>query len=132
MADERGVEGEALLRRSLELDASYPGVPAVSLAFLLSQQGKQDEATAILDQMPSPSNMEPQYMMVRAIVLARQGNVEAGRRIWQRLLAYTKQPVDAPPEAVLRRFMITPVVIDRSAAALRDSGVVPAKGEGRE
>ncbi|MBA3940181.1 MAG: hypothetical protein C0520_03110 [Sphingopyxis sp.] len=128
----QAVEGEALLRRSLELDASYPGVPAVSLAFLLSQQGKQDEATAILDQMPSPSNMEPQYMMVRAIVLARQGNVEAGRRIWQRLLAYTKQPADAPPEAVLRRFMITPVVIDRSAAALRDSGVVPAKGEGRE
>lgn len=121
------VEGEALLKRSLELDASYPGVPAVSLAFLFSQQGKQAEAAAILDQMPSPSNMEPQYMMVRAIVLAREGNLDAARRIWQRLLAYTKQPADAAPEEVLRRFMITPAVIERSAAALRDSGVVPAK-----
>lgn len=118
------VEGEALLKRSLELDASYPGVPAVSLAFLLSQQGKQEEATAILDQMPSPSNMEPQYMMVRAIVLARQGHVPAAQRIWQRLLAYTRQPADAPPEEVLRRFMITPVAINRASAALRDSGIV--------
>src|SRR3546814_19792968 len=31
-------EGEALLRRSLQLDASYTGVPAVTLAFVLSQR----------------------------------------------------------------------------------------------
>ncbi len=120
-------EGEALLRRSLQLDSSYPGVPAVTLAFVLSQRGEQAEARQILDQMPSPSNMEPQYMMVRAIVLARQGDLAAGRAQWQRLLAYTRQPVDATPERVLGRFMITPVVIRRASAALRESGVVPAK-----
>lgn len=117
-------EGEVLLRRSLQLDSSYPGVPAVTLAFILSQRGEQGEAQAILDHMPSPSNMEPQYMMVRAIVLARQGQVAAGRAQWQRLIGYTRQPADASPEQVLRRFIITPTVIQRASAALRDSGVV--------
>lgn len=120
-----GPAGEALLRRSLQLDSSYPGVPAVTLAFTLSQRGDQDEARGILDNMPSPSNMEPQYMMVRAIVLARQGQVAEGRAQWQRLLAYTRQPANATPEKVLGRFIITPVVIQRASAALRESGVVP-------
>ena len=120
-------EGEALLRRSLALDDSFPGVPAVTLAFILSQRGEQDEALAVLDRMPSPSNMEPQYMLVRAIVIARQGDVAAGQAQWRRLLAYTRQPATAAPEIVLGRFMITPVVIQRASAALRDSGVVPAK-----
>lgn len=120
-------EGEALLRRSLALDSSYPGVPAVTLAFMLSQRGDQDEAQSILDQMTSPSNMEPQYMMVRAIVMARQGDVAAARVQWRHLLEYTRQPAGAAPEQVLSRFMINPVVIQRAAAALRDSGVVPAK-----
>ena len=117
-------EGEALVRRSLALDSSYPGVPAVTLAFILSQRGEQDEAQKILEHMPSPSNMEPQYMMVRAIVLARQGHVAEGRAQWQRLLAYTRQPADATPEKVISRFVITPVVIQRASAALRDSGVI--------
>ncbi len=120
-------EGEALLRRSLMLDASYPGVPAVTLAFILSQRGEQEEAQTILDHMPAPSNMEPQYMMVRAIVLARRGEVPQARVQWQRLLEYTRQPATAPPEVVVSRFIITPVVIQRAAAALRESGVVPAK-----
>jgi hypothetical protein len=119
-------EGEALLRRSLALDSSYPGVPAVTLAFLLSQRGEQDEALSILDHMPSPSNMEPQYLMVRSVVLARSGNLPEARRQWQRLLAYTGQPADAPPERVLRQFVITPVVIQRASAALRDAGIAPA------
>ena len=123
----QAAEGEALLRQSLALDDSYPGVPAVTLAFILSQRGEQGEAQSILDRMPSPSNMEPQAMMVRAIVMARQGDVAAGQAQWQRLLAYTRQPADAAPETVLGRFMITPVVIQRASAALRDSGVVPGK-----
>src|SRR3546814_11227003 len=71
-------EGAALLRRSLQLDASYPGVPAVTLAFLLSQRGELEEAARILNDMPSPSNMEPHYLMVRAVVLSRQAEVAAG------------------------------------------------------
>lgn len=123
----QAAEGEVLLRRSLQLDSSYPGVPAVTLAFVLSQRGEQDEARKILEQMPSPSNMEPQYMMVRAIVLARQGEVAAARAQWRQLLAYTRQPADASPERVLGRFMITPVVIQRASEALRESGVVVAE-----
>lgn len=123
----QAAEGEALLRRSLALDDSYPGVPAVTLAFILSQRGEQAEALAVLDQMPSPSNMEPQYLMVRAIVMARQGDVAAGQTLWRRLLAYTGQPENVAPETVLGRFMISPVVIQRASTALRDSGVVPAK-----
>lgn len=120
-------EGEALLRRSLALDASNPGVPAVTLSFILSQRGEQEEAQTILDQMPSPSNMEPQYMMVRAIVLARRGHVPEGQAQWKRLLEYTGQPAGTAPEAVVSRFMITPVGIQRAAAALRESGAVPGK-----
>ena len=123
----QAAEGEVLLGQSLALDDSYPGVPAVTLAFILSQRGEQGEAQSILDRMPSPSNMEPQAIMVRAIVLARQGDVAGGQAQWQRLLTYTRQPADAAPETVLGRFMITPVVIQRASAALRDSGVVPAK-----
>lgn len=123
-------EGEALLRRSITLDDSYAGVPAVTLAFMTSQRGEQDEALAILDHMPSPSNLEPQYMMVRSIIIARQGDVGAGRKLWQRVLAYTRQPANAQPEAVLRRFMISPAVIARASAALRDSGVVPGQPAG--
>jgi tetratricopeptide (TPR) repeat protein len=122
--------GEPLLRRSIELDSSYAGVPAVTLAFMLSQRGETDEALAILDRMPSPSNLEPQYLMVRAIVLANRGDVAGGRRLWRQLLDYTRQPADAPPEQVLRQFMITPAVIARSAATLRDSGVVASKPAG--
>ena len=66
-------------------------------------------------------------MMVRSIVLARQGHVAEGRAQWQRLLSYTRQPADATPEQVVSRFVITPVVIQRASAALRDSGVIPAK-----
>lgn len=118
-------EGTLLLQRSLDLDASYPGVPAVTLAFVRSQAGDQDAAKAILDRVPSPSKMEPQFMLVRAIVLARQGDVAQARAVWQRLLKYTKQPANAAPEAVLRQFMITPAVILRASAAVRESGVVP-------
>lgn len=117
--------GTLLLQRSLDLDASYPGVPAVTLAFVRSQAGDQDAAKAILDRVPSPSKMEPQFMLVRAIVLARQGDVAEARAVWQRLLKYTKQPANAAPEAVLRQFMITPAVIVRASAAVRESGVVP-------
>jgi predicted negative regulator of RcsB-dependent stress response len=124
-----GPEGEALLRRSLALDSSYPGVPAVTLAFILSQRGEQDEAQKILDHMPSPSNMEPQYMMVRSIVLARQGHVAEGRAQWQRLLAIRASLPMRRPKKVLSRFVITPVVIQRASAALRDSGVIPVKPE---
>ena len=119
--------GEPLLRRSLVLDDSYPGGPAATLAFILSQRGELDEARSILDRMRSPSNMEPQYLMVRAIVVARQGDVAGGQAEWRRLLAYTRQRADASPETVLSRFLISPVVIQRASTALRDSGVVPAK-----
>ncbi|MDZ3833453.1 MAG: tetratricopeptide repeat protein [Sphingopyxis sp.] len=120
--------GEKLLRQSLYLDSAYPGVPAVTLAFLMSQRGEQEQALAILNEMPSPSNVEPQYMMVRAIVVARQGHLAEGRRLWERVLDHTGQPANASPEAVLRHFMITPAVIDRSVEALRESGVVAGKG----
>ncbi|ALC11190.1 hypothetical protein [Sphingopyxis sp. 113P3] len=122
--------GEPLLRRSLELDSTYAGVPAVTLAFMLSQRGELDEALAILDRMPSPSNLEPQYLMVRAIVVAAKGDVEGGRRLWRKLLDYTGQPANAPPEQVLRQFMITPAVIARASAALRKSAIVPARSGG--
>lgn len=119
-------EGAALLQRSLDLDASYPGVPAVTLAFVRSQAGDQQAAQVILDRVPTPSKMEPQFMMVRAIVLARQGHVPEARATWQALLKYTKQPANAAPETVLRQFLITPAVIVRASAALRESGVVPS------
>ena len=120
----RADEGEALLTRSVMLDDSHAGVPAVTLAFLHSQRGGQAEALALLDRMPSPSNLEPQYLMVRAIVLARMGEVDQARGLWRRLLDYTGQPANAPPETVLRQFMITPAVIARASMALRESGVV--------
>ena len=101
-------------------------VPAVTLAFVRSQAGDQEAAKAILDRVPSPSKMEPQFLLVRAIVLARQGHVPEARGVWQHLLRYTKQPANAAPETVLRQFMITPAVIVRASAALRESGVVPA------
>ncbi|MBB6427465.1 M48 family metallopeptidase [Sphingopyxis sp. JAI128] len=119
-------EGEALLRRSLALDSSHPGVPAVTLAFILSQRGEQEEAQSILNHMPSPTNMEPQYMMVRSIVLARRGRLPEARAQWRQLLDYTRQPASAAPEVVVSRFVIAPVVVQRAAAALRESGVVPA------
>lgn len=119
-------EGAALLQRSLDLDSSYPGVPAVTLAFIRSQEGNQDAAMAILDRVPSTSAREPQFLMVRAIVLARQGHLPEARALWARLLAYTKQPANTPPEKVLQQFIITPIVIQRSSAALRESGVVTA------
>lgn len=117
-------DGEALLTRSVMLDDSHAGVPAVTLAFLRSQRGEQPEALALLDRMPSPSNMEPQYLMVRSVVLARMGKVDEARILWRRLLDYTGQPAAAPPEMVLRQFMITPAVIARASIALRESGVV--------
>ncbi|MBL8652260.1 MAG: tetratricopeptide repeat protein [Sphingopyxis sp.] len=117
-------DGEVLLRRSVMLDDSHAGVPAVTLAFLHSQRGEQPEALALLDRMPSPSNMEPQYLMVRSIVLARMGQVDQARALWRRLLEYTSQPANAPPEMVLRQFMITPAVIARASIALREAGVV--------
>lgn len=44
--------------------------------------------------------------MVRAIVFARQGKVDEARGLWRHLLDYTRQPQDAPPEKVLRQFVI--------------------------
>lgn len=116
--------GTTLLQRSLDLDSSYPGVPAVTLAFIHSQAGDQGAAAAILDRVPSPSKMEPQFLVVRSIVLARQGQAPQAKAVWQRLLRYTGQPAGAAPETVLRQFMITPAVIKGASAALRESGVV--------
>lgn len=116
-------EGGLLLQRSLDLDSSYPGVPAVTLAFVRSQAGDQEGAMAILARIPSPSKLEPQYLLIRSIVLARQGHLPEARAGWRRLLDYTKQPADAAPETVLRQFMITPAVIERAAAAVRESGI---------
>src|SRR3546814_7367067 len=125
----QGAAALPLLQRSLDLDASYAGVPAVTLAFMLAQNGEVDRALAILDRMPSPSNLEPQYLMVRAIVLARSGDVAGGRALWRRLLDYTHQPAAAPAEQVLRPFMITPPVIQRSSPVLRETGIVPGKAD---
>ncbi|SNS79492.1 tetratricopeptide repeat protein [Sphingopyxis indica] len=116
-----------LLKRSVELDPSYAGVPAVTLAFMLAQSGDADGALALLDRMPAPSNLEPQYLMVRAIVFARKGDMAQARRLWRQLLDYTRKPVGTPPEEVLRQFMITPAVIARAAEVLRASGVVSAE-----
>lgn len=123
---DRPAEAAVLLQRSLDLDSSYPGIPAVTLAFMRSQTGDQEAAMAILDRVPSSSAMEPQFLMARSIVLARQGKLAEARALWQQLLKYTKQPANAPAEEVLRQFVITPVVIERSAQALREAGVVPA------
>src|SRR3546814_18108432 len=51
-----GAAALPLLQRSLDLDASYAGVPAVTLAFMLAQNGEVARALAILDRMPSPRN----------------------------------------------------------------------------
>ena len=117
-------EGAALLARSVALDGSHAGVSAVTLAFLRSQQGDQAGALLLLDRLPSPSNLEPQYLLVRSIVVARMGEVEQARRLWRRLLDHTGQPANAPVERVLGQFMISPAVIGSAAAALRESGVV--------
>lgn len=119
-------QGEALLRRALVLNPSYPGLPGVTLAFWLSERGEQDEALAVLDQMPPPIHMEPQYMTVRAIVLAKHGRLPEARRLWRRALVLAKLPANASPEHVLRRFAIAPVVIQRVSAALRETGIGPA------
>ncbi len=76
--------------------------------------------------VPGPV-LDERAAVVRAIVLARKGDVAGGRRLWRQLLDYTGQPAGTPPEKVLRQFMITPAVIARSAATLRDSGIVAAK-----
>src|SRR3546814_10642454 len=54
----QGATALPLLQRSVDLDASYAGVPAVTLAFMLAQNGEVERALAILDHMPSPSNLE--------------------------------------------------------------------------
>lgn len=117
-------KGEALLRRSLWLDDTHAGVPAVALAFMLSQRKENDAGLAILNRMAAPSNMEPQYLVVRSVIYARKGRLVEARRLWTRLLVYTKQPLDAAPETVLGQFMISPTVVKRAAAALRETGVV--------
>lgn len=119
-------QGEALLRRGLALDPSYPGLPGVALAFMLSRRGDQDKALAMLDQMPPPIHMEPQYMMVRVIVLARQGKLAEARGLWRRVLAHAREPANAPPERVLRHFVVAPIIVQRIAEGLRETGVVPA------
>ena len=123
----QGATALPLLQRSVDLDASYAGVPAVTLAFMLAQNGEVERALAILDHMPSPSNLEPQYLMVRAVVLARGGDMAGARALWRRLLDYTHQPATAPAEQVLRQFMITPAVIGRASQVLRETGIAPAK-----
>ena len=112
-----------LLKRSVELDPSSAGVPAVTLAFMLAQSGDVGGALALLDRMPSPTTLEPQYLMVRAIVMARKGDRNEAQRLWQQLLDYTHKPAGTPPEEVLRQFMITPAVIARASEVLRASGV---------
>src|SRR3546814_3015350 len=82
-----------LLKRSVELDPSYAGVPAVTLAFMLAQSGDADGALALLDRMPAPSNLEPQYLMVRAIVFARKGDMAQARRPWRQVLDSPRKPV---------------------------------------
>lgn len=115
----RTVQGEALLRRSIALDASHSRVPTVTLAFVLLDRGQGDEAMALLDRLPPPTDMEPQFVLVRALILAQRGERAEARRLWSWLVKFTGQPVGAPPEAVLRQFMISPASIDRVAAAVR-------------
>src|SRR3546814_20068794 len=54
----QGATALPLLQRSVDLDASYAGVPAVTLAFMLAQNGEVERALAILDHMPSPRHWE--------------------------------------------------------------------------
>ena len=119
-------QGEALLHRGLALDPSYPGLSGVTLALLLSQRGAYGEALAILDQMPPPIHMEPQYRIIRTIVLARHGRLAEARTLWRQILADAKQPANARPEGVLRQAVIAPAFIQYLATALRETGVVPA------
>lgn len=119
-------QGEALLHRGLALDPSYPGLSGLTLAFLLSQRGEQGKALAILDQMPPPIHMEPQYRIVRAIVLARNERLPEARQLWRQIQVDAKLPPNAPPERALRQAVIAPVIIRNLAAALRETGVVPA------
>src|SRR3546814_14084998 len=93
-----GAAALPLLQRSLDLDASYAGVPAVTLAFLPAQTGAVDRALAILDRMPSPSNLEPQYLMVRALVLASSGALAGARALFRRPVDSTPSPAGPPAD----------------------------------
>src|SRR3546814_19837886 len=70
----QGATALPLLQRSVDLDASYPGVPAVTLDFMLGQKGGVERATAVPDPMTSPTNPQPQPLMVRELVPARGGD----------------------------------------------------------
>lgn len=116
-------EGEILLRRSLVLDASHAGVPAVALAFVMSQRGANSEALALLDSMPSPRNLEPQYLMTRSLIFARMGKMDEAQQLWRRVLKITRRPIDAAPETVVKQFIISPLVVSHTSKALRETGV---------
>jgi tetratricopeptide (TPR) repeat protein len=115
--------GESLLRRSLWLDNTHGGVPAVALAFMLSQRGKNGEGLAILNRLPAPANGTPQYQLVKAIIYARIGQMAEAQRLWANVSAQTGQSPDATPETVLQQFIIAPTLIKRTAAALRQTGL---------
>ena len=115
--------GEALLRRSIALDFSHGAIPAVTLAFVLAERGDNDEAQAILDKLPPHAIVEPQLLMLRAIVMANRGDMAASRRYWQQLLRFTRMPQGTPPEKVLSRFMVSDLVISRAAKTIRRLGI---------
>jgi tetratricopeptide (TPR) repeat protein len=71
LREENGAEGEALLRKALEIQKDEPGL-LNNLAVALSMQGKHDEAEAIADEIPVhfPDYFFGQVIAVRKAIQA--------------------------------------------------------------
>ena len=110
--------GEKMLRRSIDLDGSHSALPTVTLAFLLAERGQNNEATSLLDRLPSAATYEMQFLLVKTILAKNRGDVAASRSLWAALVQQANLPADAPAKQVLQQFITSPAVQDRAITAL--------------
>lgn len=120
--------GEKMLRRSMDLDRSHSALPTVTLAFLLAERGQNDEATKLLDGLPSAATYEMQFLLVKTIVAENRGDVAAARTLWAALVRQANLPPGAPTKHVLRQFITSPAVQERAIRALGRSRITDFPG----
>ncbi|XHS02217.1 hypothetical protein ACFB49_38270 [Sphingomonas sp. DBB INV C78] len=118
-------DGEALLRRSIALDANAPTPIRSWLIYAALDRGDVADAQGQLEDMPAPAAAgEGPAALLRATVAASAGNVGEARQIWARLWQLDPQ-IARDPNSLYERQNLPKAYRERSLAALVRAGLIP-------
>ncbi|RVT41748.1 hypothetical protein [Sphingobium algorifonticola] len=112
------------LERAWRLDSGLPAITAMPLLVSMGDRGDGAAALRFARSLPvAEGYRRPGYELTMAVAHAAAGDRTAARASWAAAMRAIRVTADTPPDAVLRRIVLTPQLASRTEAYLRARGV---------